>query len=174
MAVPAGVRVLNHCETFTTTEGIHMARRRSLARVETPWCFFLDSDDELTGDAADVIDECISTGAPLAYTDEMVYTLGMSARRDSRAYTQVEHIARPLMLHHLVMMRTEAALDALDVIPAGELWVEMLLYFQIAKRGAVHLPRIGYRWHRGNGMHRARGILAAQARAAAWCARNKD
>lgn len=166
---PEGFQILNHCETFTTTQGIHEARRRALSRVTTPWCFFLDSDDALPDDISDVLEECKSTGAALTYTDERVN--GTICKRGP--YSQDRHLRAPLLVHHLALMRTEVAQAALKAIPRGELWIEMLLYFQVAKSGAAYVPRVGYHWHRGVGMHRARGILAAQLRAAAWCARNR-
>jgi hypothetical protein len=172
-AVPHGVELLNHCETFSTTEGIHQARRRALARVQTQWCFFLDSDDALPNDIESVLSECVQSGAALSYTDELIRTGKGDRLHASEAYSQDRHIHRTLLVHHLAVMRTDVALAALEVIPRGDLWIEMLLYFQIAKSGAAYVPRVGYHWHRGNGMHTARGILAAQLRAAAWCARNR-
>lgn len=169
LKLPAGVNLINHCEVFSTTEGIHMARRRALEKSTAPWCFFLDSDDELPPDVESVLDDCMNTQFDLAYTDELVIEKDRTWRRSSMEYESEKHARSPLLVHHLALMRTDAAIKALDEIPAGELWIEHLLYFQLGKTGAKYVPRIGYHWKKGDGMHRARGILAAQVRAAAWC-----
>ncbi|KQV85427.1 hypothetical protein ASC87_06975 [Rhizobacter sp. Root1221] len=173
MMLPAGVVALNHCETFTTTAGIHAARRRALARVRTEHVFFLDSDDSLPHDIADVLDECVAAGRPLAYTDELTVRPGMAPLRSRPApYDPVVHAGSPLMVHHLALMQTAAALSALRLIPSGDVWIEHPLYWQVAQGGAAYVPRVGYHWHRRmNGMHRASGIVAAQARGTAWCIR---
>jgi hypothetical protein len=172
MQVPEGVAVLNHCERFDSTAGIGAARRRALARVRTPWVFFLDSDDELPDDAGDVLAECVGAGAALVYTDELVLREGAPPqRRRSAPYCPALHAVSPLMVHHLAVMRTGAALAALEVVPAGELWLEHALFWQVARGGAAYVPRVGYHWRPGGGMHRARGIVAAQARALSWCVR---
>lgn len=172
-SLPAGVCMLNHCERFTTTEGIHRARRRAMAKVPTEWVFWLDSDDELPADAAGVLDDAIATGAPLIYTDEEIVEPGKPPRRVVRGdYSTERHAVAPMLVHHLAVMRTDAALDALRVIPVGNLWIEHLLYWQIGRRGAAYMPRVGYRWHKGaTGMHRAPGTLTAQVLASAWCVR---
>lgn len=170
--LPAGVLVLNHCERFTTTAGIHAARRRALERVQTEHVFFMDSDDTLPADAAEVLAECLSANAALAYTDELVVVRGGATRRHvSAPYDAAVHAGSPMMIHHLALMRTGEALAALRVIPTGDVWIEQPLYWQVAQGGAAHIPRVGYHWHRGDGMHRAPGIVAAQARGMAWCVR---
>jgi hypothetical protein len=117
-SLPAGVCMLNHCERFTTTEGIHRARRRAMAKVPTEWVFWLDSDDELPADAAGVLDAAIATGAPLIYTDEEIVEPGKPPRRVVRGdYSTERHAVAPMLVHHLAVMRTEAALEALRVIP---------------------------------------------------------
>lgn len=170
-----GLQVLNYVSSFDTTGGIHEARRNALQLVTTPYCFFLDSDDELTNNVHDILETCYEANVPICYTDELIREAGRSQYiHRTLPYDQEKHIRNPRMLHHLVVMNTEAARAAEQVIPHGELWVEMLLYFQMAKRGAKYINEVGYIWNRGNGMNRAKGILAAQVRAAAWCARNKD
>lgn len=170
-SLPAGVCMLNHCERFTTTEGIHMARRRAMAKVFTEWVFWLDSDDELPPDAASVLEQCIGAGRPLAYTDEIViHPDGRRQLRRSHAHNLAAHAVSPMLVHHLAVMRTEHALEALEVIPTGDVWIEHPLFWQMARRGAAYIPRVGYHWHKGEtGMHRAPGILAAQVRGARWC-----
>lgn len=173
MTLPAGVVALNHCETFATTAGIHAARRRALARVRTDHVFFLDSDDSLPPDIGDVLDECVAAGRALVYTDELIIRPGEESLRSKPApYDPVVHAGSPLMVHHLALMQTAAALSALRLIPSGDVWIEHPLYWQVAQGGAAYVPRVGYHWHRRmTGMHRANGIVAAQARGMAWCIR---
>jgi hypothetical protein len=173
LGIPAGVEFLNHCETFTTTAGIHAARRRAVARVQTESFFFLDSDDDLPPDAAETIEQCVAAGVGLAFTDEVEHRDGAENVHTLRApYELRQHALRPLLVHHLAVVRTDVAQEALQVIPEGELWVEQALYFEVSRvAGAAHIPRIGYNWRPGSGMHRARGLVAAMCRSSAWCYR---
>lgn len=179
MSLPAGVVALNHNEKFTTTKEIHMARRRAVAKVRTNHFFFLDSDDRLPDDAESVLAECLAANTALAYTDELIIPDEGSeeptvvTRRGP--YDQAKHAQMPLFVHHLALLQTEAARDALQVVPTGDYWLEQLLYFQAAKAGVAYVPRTGYHWHRGDsGMHTAKGIIRAQLQSAAWCIRNPD
>ena len=173
LALPDGVVALNHNETFNTTGGIHAARRRALAKVQTEHVFFMDSDDTLPTDAADVLAECLGANAALAYTDELVVKPnGEAIYRRAGIYDPMVHAGSPMMVHHLALMRTEMALEALAVIPRGDVWIEHPLFWKVAQRGAAYIPRVGYHWHRGRtGLHTAPGIVAATARGMAWCVR---
>lgn len=173
LGIPAGIEFLNHCETFDTTAGIHAARRAAVARVQTERFFFLDSDDDLPADAAETIEQCVAAGVGLAFTDEVEHRDGVAKRYEpTQPYTLRQHALRPLLVHHLAVVRTDVAREALQAIPPGELWIEQALYFEAARlAGAAHVPRVGYNWRPTDGLHRAVGLVAAMCRSSAWCYR---
>ena len=57
-----GVIVLNPVQTVNGPDEMHAARLGSIRRVKTPWCFFLDDDDDLPADYLDVLERM--RGAP--------------------------------------------------------------------------------------------------------------
>ncbi len=170
-----GALVINHVSRFTTVPEYSRQRVAAIRKVRTERFVCIDSDDELPVDFADVLADCMAVAAPLVYTDELVRQAGRpDTRRQGHEYDQQKHIRNPLLVHHLAVCDTEAAHAALDVLPGGDMLIDMLLYFQLAKGGAVHVPRIGYHWNRGIGMHTWTDNLRCMVNSATWCARNKQ
>lgn len=120
------------------------ARLRAISRVTTPWFFFLDDTDDLPDNYMQVLQACMDAGTPVAYTNELIN----GELRRSAPYSQEAHFANPMLVHHLVVCRTEAALRAASVIPRGDYAIENLLYFQMAKEGASWIDEVGYHWNR--------------------------
>jgi hypothetical protein len=168
------VRVVNFVSKFYDTAGIHEARRKSVDLVKTPWFFFLDSDDSLPSNIEDVLLECMATDSSVAYTRELIVRPDKSSwTSESHEYDQAAHVRNMMLIHHLALCKTDVARSALEVVPHGDYWIELLLYFQMAKSGAKYVDKIGYIWNKGDfGMHRIRGIVRAQINSAIWCARN--
>lgn len=150
-----GLEVLVHCSSFSDMRGFLIARFAALRRVRTERFFFLDDDDTLPADYLDVLEECDRTGAALAYTDELVSTIGGDERLRSAAWSRDLHLAKPLLVHHLAVYRTAAARAAIAQIPVGHFNPDYLLPFEVARRsGAAYVPRIGYVWRKTpGGMH---------------------
>jgi hypothetical protein len=169
------VTVLNHVCQVEDHYEMNAARRESLAKVTTPYWFYLDSDDELPADHVSLLEDCLAPGTHVAYTDELVRQKGKEdiVRRPG-PYTRWAHMQNLLMLHHLVVCDTQATRDALPKLPQGHEMFEMCLYFQLAKHSVSYVPRIGYHWNKGNGFHRKPDALRSLVRAAIWCNRNKD
>ena len=159
-----GVNVLNQVQTFDDAARYHMARCRAVNSVETPWCFFLDSDDELPTDYLDVLSECAQADTPIVYTD----WLENGVRRVSGVYNRQLHPYKPLMLHCLVLMRTGAAKSAVAQLPYGDYITEHMLYFVMAEKGATWVNRVGYRYHPGQ-MHKKMWAARAQQNGVEWC-----
>ena len=67
-----GVVVLPSVQAITSVRQLYDVRLEVLGRVTTPFCFYLDDDDELPDDYLSVLDECAAHDVPLAYTDELV------------------------------------------------------------------------------------------------------
>lgn len=169
-----GVEVLGRAQVLKSASELHTARLDALTGVQTPLCFFLDDDDDLPSDYLSVLNECAGrmreTGSALAYTDELVREPGKSdVRRCWYDYDSEAHRLAPMGLHHLVVMDTAAAQEVAQTLPRGEFWTEHMLYWAMGRRGAVHVPRVGYIWNRSRaGFSRDPRMLAAQARSQRW------
>lgn len=166
-----GVAIVNSVQTFRRPDDRVDAFMSALQRVTTPWCFFLDDDDELPSDYLDVLNECASANAPIAYTNEIWRYGDKDTLHRCGTYSQARHLEQPMLIHHLALLRTEDAQQAAKTVPAGRFWPEMLLYWQLAKGGAHWVDRVGYIWSRGDGAshsHRPDAI-EAQVRSRIWC-----
>lgn len=169
MTIPE-VSVVGHVSTFSDAAGLLDARLAALEKVTTEWFFFLDDDDELPADYLRVLERCVSAGTPLAYTDELVN----GVRRRSAPYSQDAHLKDALLVHHLAVCRTDAALRAARVIPRGCFAVEPLLYWQVAKEGATYIDEVGYSWRRGPaGLSRHPSLTRGLVRAMLWAQENR-
>ena len=170
-----GIAVVGHVSTFSDAAGLLDSRLAALDKVRTEWFFFLDDDDALPPDYLRVLDRCVSAGAPLAYTDELIrmpaYFDGHvpEFRRTSGPYSQEAHLQDALLVHHLAVCNTDAALRAARDIPRGTYAVEPLLYWQVAKEGAAYVDEVGYIWQRRKtGLSRHPSLTRGLARAMLW------
>jgi hypothetical protein len=172
---PPGVDVLVHLSKITNSAEQQAARFDAVMKVETPWFFFLDDDDELPKNFLGVLDLCKAADVALAYTDETIVHHDDGARtvRRSRAYSQSEHLADPMLVHHLVVMRTSAAQAAVKRLPRGHYCPEFMLFWEVAKSGATYIPAVGYIWHkRPDGMHNQPWVSIGQMRSRLWAKDN--
>lgn len=173
-AQPYSFPVLNSVGDRSTPEQLHAARLDAIARVTTPWCFFLDDDDALPTDHADVLQACIAAararGVPMAYTDELVREDGQpDYRRCWYEYDSERHRTSPMGLHHLVLMDTAKAQAIAAKLPRGTFWTEHMLYWALGRSGAAYVPRVGYIWQRSAaGFSRNPRIVTAQLLARRW------
>lgn len=164
-----GLEVLVSRQRITDAADLQRARFDVVARVRTSHFFYLDDDDDLPADYLDVLDLCRAPGVPLAYTDEVVN----GERREAGHYSQADHIARPLLVHHLALYATAAASAAIAELPRGHYAPEFMLAWQVAKRGAAYVPRVGYHWHRAaGGMNAWPCTSLSWMRALLWCKAN--
>lgn len=171
--VPGAV-VLNHVSRFATVANYSRQRAAAIRKVRTARFVCIDSDDELPDDFEDVLAECCQLDAALVYTDELVINIdGKTMRRESAGYSQDSHIRNPLLVHHLAVCDTASACAALDVLPGGDVLLDTLLYFQLAKKSVAYVPRIGYHWNRGNGMHTWKDNLRCMVSSSIWCSKNR-
>lgn len=157
---------------FKRAADVQRAWFDAVALVDTEHFFFIDDDDELPPDHLRVLQRCVDAGAAIAYTDEQVN----GERRVRAPYSQEAHLANPTLVHHLVLCRTELALEVIRDLPRGHFWPEMLLFWEMARRGgAVHVPEVGYLWHRSaGGLHTKWFTVLGMHNARAWCAQNRD
>lgn len=167
-----GLEVVNHVQTVNSAAEMYDARLAALARVQTPFAFYMDDGDELPDDYLDMLDACADADCALAYTDEVESRGGRSRRRTSEPWDPLRFLARPMMAHHLMLMRT-ADVDAIRAeLPQGGFLAEPLLAFLLAERSARYVPRVGYIWNRhADGLSSLPETLIAQVASAAWCAR---
>lgn len=166
-----GVAIVNPVQTFRKPSDHAYAFLGALERVSTPWCFFLDDDDDLPPDYLSVLNECVQANLPVAYTNEIWRYSDKETLYRPGPYSQEQHLKRPMLVHHLAVMRTKDAKAAARTLPRGVYWPEMLLYWQLAKGGAHWVDRVGYIWNRTNeGSFSSRpGVLESQVRSVIWC-----
>jgi hypothetical protein len=171
LVVP-GVTVLGLTQLISNPTQFNDVRLNSLSQVTTPFCFFLDDDDELPEDYLDVLNECASHDVAIAYTDEMVVNEHSRVVRQAGPYSAETHLRNPMLIHGLALMKTEAAVRTAPQLPRGPYWPQMTLFFKLAAQSVAYVPRVGYVWnkHDGHGMHKRGDSLIAQVRAKKWCA----
>lgn len=169
-----GLRVVTHRATIRTAAQMLDARLAAIRRVETDHFFYLDDDDDLPENYGAVIEKCVAARVPLAYTAEQVTTdAGIVTVRDARPYDRALHLADSLFVHHLALCHTESALNAAERLPRGQYWPESLLYWELARGGAVAVPEVGYHWRkRADGMHLWPETTIAQVRSTLWMKAN--
>ena len=172
-----GVTVLPSVQVLASVEALHSARLDALARVATPYCFFLDDDDALPEDYQGVLKACMgqmaARGVPMAYTDEIMREQGKAdVRRSWYEYDNTLHARSPMGLHHLVVMDTAAAQTVARALPRGNFWTEHMLYWALGRAGATYVPRTGYIWQRkaGGGFSGNPRILTAIVFGQRWIA----
>ena len=139
-----GIQTLVHVSRFHDAAGLLKESLAAIEKVKTERFFFLDDADGLPDDYLRVLDLCVQAGTPIAYTNELVNDVLWQGG----PYSQDRHIAKPFLIHHLALCKTEAALRAMKLIPRGTYAVEPLLFFQVAKEGAAWVDEVGYLWKR--------------------------
>jgi len=169
-----GLEVLVHRSIITNAAELQRARFEAALQVRTESFFFLDDDDELAPGYLEVLERCQAGDAPIAYTDELVVEADGTARTAIRQpYDRQEHFRRPLDLHHLVLCSTTAARRSIARLPRGHYAPEVMLYWDMARDGAVYVPGAPYVWHRRpGGMHRWPCTGLSQMRALLWAKEN--
>lgn len=169
-----GVQVLARVQTVTNVAQMNAARLDAIEHVTTPYCFYLDDDDELPDDYSSVLEECRAAGVAMAYTNELVRRADGDFVSKARPYDAAEHARNAMFVHHLVLMQTDKAKEAALAAPRGDYWPEMTLYSLLARHGAAHIDRLGYIWNKGStGLHTWPRMLAAQNSSVAWFNRRR-
>lgn len=155
---------------FTRAKHVQAAWFDAVKLVKTPYFFFIDDDDDLPSNYTSVLQKCIGADTAIAYTDE--YVAGEYRTRGK--YSQANHLANPVLAHHLVLCNTTIARRAIDKLPVGEFWPEMMLYWEMAKLGgASYIPEIGYHWNRGlTGLHKQWFTVLGMYNSIQWCKQN--
>ena len=175
LALP-GVTVLSSVQKIDSVAQLHAARLAALRLVTTPFCFYLDDDDELPADYLSVLEECVSKmqerDVPMAYTDEILREPGKDdVRRSWYDYDHDRHKRAPMAVHHLALMDTRKAREVASNLPQGDFWTEHILYWSLGRYGAAYVPRVGYIWNRSkSGVSRWPQMLTAQMNVVRWCA----
>jgi len=170
MDIP-GVQHRNlHGRLFKRAADVQAAWFDAVDLVDTDRFFFIDDDDTLTADYERVLQRCVETGAAVAYTDEIVG----SERRHRGPYSQDAHLKNPTLVHHLAVCETALAREVIRDLPRGHYWPEMMLFWEMAKRGgAVHVPEIGYCWNRRRqGLHSQWFTVLGMTNSRTWCMEN--
>lgn len=171
-----GVITLPCMQRIASNTELHEVRLKALAKVKTPYCFFLDDDDELPTNYLEVLDACVTANVAVAYTDELEVGPTSSDVRTAPEYDLARHAREPMAIHHLALMNTAEAVRVANFLPRGEFWTEHLLYYFMAKAGgAKRIPQVGYHWHRsGTGFSAKPSTIRAQLNSSDWIGRYGD
>lgn len=169
-----GLEVLVHRSVIRDASDLQRARFEAALQVRTEHFFFLDDDDELAPGYLPLLARCVAAGAPLVYTDELVTESDGSAQLVTRKpYDRAEHFRCPLEIHHLVLCDTAAAQRSIARLPRGHFAPEVMLYWDLARNGAVYVPGAPYVWNRRpTGMHRWPCTTISQMRSLLWAKAN--
>lgn len=165
---------LQHISTFSGLEGLHQARIDSFEKVKTPYCMWVDDDDELPVGSLELFHRLIALmqarNYAIGYTDSIVRINGKPDRRDAPGpHKPVKHYTSANYLHKAVVMRTADALSQARALPKGLYWTECMIYSALARGGAAYIPEVGYVWNKKEaGMHRHEQIDTAQYAAMHW------
>lgn len=167
-----GLCIHTHISKIRNAADHQAARFDSIKRVDTPYWFWLDDDDELPANYMEVLEACIAADADVAYTDELVIGEdGTETIRRGEHYSSESHIHKPTLIHHLALYKTVPAKAAIARTPRWHYYPEMQLSFEVARTGtAAYVPMIGYHWHRGKtGLHTAPHTVSAIVRTQLLC-----
>lgn len=137
-----GVPVLMHVSRFDTPAGLLQARKDAIAKVDTPWFFFMDLGDRLPLDPRRALQVAQDTGAAVVYTNEVHGDKLVPAR----PYDREQHRQQPMFIHRLAMCRTDVAQRVAAEMPSGDFAFEPIFYWLMAEHGAVAAPYGGYHW----------------------------
>lgn len=143
--------------------------------VKTSHFLFLDDDDELQLPLPAFVQAQARHNFDLLLMDEAwINPDGTSSIKRGAPYTQEAHLSDIMLVHHSVF-RTDAVLAALDRLPRGHFWPEMMVGWEVAKAGrARYVAATGYRWNRRpSGLHTAPWMTTSQVRTALWCGENR-
>ena len=168
-------RYLNHVSRFNNIGEHLLTYLSAIEKVDTPWFCFVDSDDALPSNFSNVLAKCTDTTKALSYTNEVVERFGKSVERRGEPWSEDLFCRSPMILHHLVVCRTEVAREAMRIIPRGDYAVEPLLFFQIAKLGGANfVDEIGYIWKpTPGGLSSQPSTVIAQIASVTWAYRNR-
>lgn len=164
--------VVPFVSTFSSPEDLYPARLASLGEVKTEWMFFLDDDDQLSSNYGHVLELGIEAGTSLSYTNEIIRSPGgryVVSRKSP--YSRKKHAESHLLVHHLVLMRTEDAQRAAERLPSGN-YFESVLFFEVARYGATFINEVGYIWNKSSGLHTNPVVIEAQRNSNLWCLEN--
>lgn len=166
-----GVTVLGHVGTIRDATELYAARLAAVRKVKTPWFFCLDDDDGLPAEYLDLLARCMASPAAVVYTNEMLHMAdGTQVERKSAPYDRSAWQRSVTLIHHLAVCRTDAAMRAMERIPASGSWgFEPMLFAEVAREGAQWFDEIGYHWHqREGGLSRHPSVAYAMIRSGQW------
>jgi hypothetical protein len=166
-----GVQVLGHVGQIRDAAELYAARLAAVRRVRTPWWFCLDDDDALPDGWQDLLARCTTSDAAVVYTNEMLRMRdGREVVRRAGPYSREAYRHSVTLIHHLAVCRTDAALRAMERIPAAGCWgFEPMLFAEVARDGAQWLDEVGYVWNeREGGLSRHPSVPLAMLRAGQW------
>lgn len=117
----------NHVREFSDVVSLHNERLESIRSVKTPYFFYCDYDDPIP-----YID--IELNKAIIYGDNIYKQFDVERIIKAKEWSINIHLSSPYLIHKAIC-NTELSNDLIDVLPRGEYWTELLLYFSLAKIG---------------------------------------
>ncbi len=131
--------------------GACAARNAGLARVETPWVYFFDSDDELSPDFFPAVRQLCEAACPpdvIAFATRMMWADGSTK---ARAATYTASVSAQILAGHIathgMLLRTDFARAAGGWDENAPKWNDWEFALRLLLRGA------GVAWLRGRAWH---------------------
>jgi hypothetical protein len=172
-----GWKTLNHVSQFNTAEELHFQRLEAIKKVNTPYFAYVDDDDSLVENTAEQMQRLISLMKKnqhcIGYTDYKEKAFGGTTTIRPGKYVPVKHYTNVMLMHHLVVVQTDKALELLKSTPLGLYWTEYLLYAPLARNGVTYLEEVAYIWHmKTTGMHVHKDAGISQKNSLKWYIEN--
>jgi hypothetical protein len=148
---PPNVVYYNHVRKFSDVCSLHNERLESIKNCKTEYFFFCDYDDPIP-------DTLIAPKRAIVYGDNHYIEYDVERFDKSSNWTELEHMTNPYLIHKAIC-NTEQTLKILSVIPRGEYWTELLLYYCLALSGSYEYNNnLKMIWNKKQtGMHKSVG-----------------
>lgn len=146
--MPSNVVYYNHVRRFSDVASLHNERLNSIKYVTTPYFYYCDYDDPIP-------ELNIVPKTSILYGDNIYNQFNIERINKSGNWSEENHISNPYFIHKAIC-ETELSLKLLDILPVGEYWTELLLFYSLALVGSSEYdPSIKMLWNKKQyGLHK--------------------
>lgn len=144
---PSNVVYYNHVREFSDTISLHTERLNAISKVKTPYFFFCDYDDPLP-------EFIIKPNKAVLYGDNYFNEFGVERIFNSKEWSREYHLQNPYAIHKAIC-NTNLSRKLSLILPRGEYWTEILLYYSLALIGGFEYNKeLKMIWNKkNNGFH---------------------
>jgi hypothetical protein len=162
---PSDVVYYNHVREFSDTASLHSERLNAITKVQTPYFFFCDYDDPIP-------EILIKPNKGILYGDNYLKQNNVEKVYKSSCWQNDKHLSNPYLIHKAIC-NTELSKKIAMILPKGEHWTEVLLYYSLALIGGYeYIPEFKIIWNKKNtGFHTS--IAKNVANSVTWLLNNQ-